>query len=82
MGTLRMLSPQQSGQGASAGLHNDEKHISIKSRNSLGHKVKKDLKEVKMSMKRKRSDLTNQRKTYWGTDRVTVLGLVCEKNVE
>ena len=35
-----------------------------------------------MSMIPKRSELSNHNKTYQGTDRVTVLGLVCEKMAE
>ena len=35
-----------------------------------------------MSGIRKRSEFDNQRKTYDRTDRVTVLGLVCEKMIE
>ena len=80
LGSLTLiLSGQESGQGASERLHNDEKCIRTKTRNSLGDKVKQQMTEVKMSMIRKRSELPNQNKMYQGTDRVTVLVLVCEK---
>ncbi len=58
------------------------KRISTKVRNRLGGKVKLDLTEVKMSGMRKRGGETDNKKTYRGADRVTVLGLVCEKMVE
>jgi hypothetical protein len=73
------LSHQQSGQGASERLHNAEKRISTKTRNRLRPEVKEALTEVKMSALRKRSERVNEKKTYQRTDRVTVLGLVCEK---
>ena len=83
LGSLTLiLSGQESGQGASERLHNDEKCIRTKTRNSLGDKVKQQMTEVKMSMILKRSDLSNQNETYQGTERVTVLGLVCEKMVD
>jgi hypothetical protein len=77
-----MISHQQSGQGTSESLHQDEKHISTKTRNSLGAKVKETLTEVKMSGMRKRVAETDKKKTYQRTERVTVLGLVCEKMTE
>ena len=58
-----MLSCQESGQGASECLHNDETRISTKTRNRLGDQVKEELAEVKMSMIRKRSHDDNQEKT-------------------
>ena len=45
-------------------------------------KVEGETTEVKMSRMCKRSELDNQKKTYQCTDKVTVLGLVCEKNTE
>ena len=75
-----MLSHQQRGQVTSECLHQTEKRINTKARNSLGDKVKEALTEVKMSGMRKRTTETNEKKTYQGTDRVTVLGLVCTKN--
>jgi hypothetical protein len=74
-----MLSNQQSGQGTSERLHQSAKRISTKARNSLGGKVKQALTEVKMSSMRKRAAEADKKKTYRGADRVTVLGLVCEK---
>jgi len=44
--------------------------------------VKTALTEVKMTVIRKRSERINQIKTYQRTDRVTILGLVCEKMVK
>ena len=41
--------------------------------------MKGTLTEVKMCGIRQRSELDKQKKTYQRTDRVTVLGLVCEK---
>ena len=73
------LSHQQSGQGASERLHNAEKRISTKSRARLRPDVKDALTCIKMSAIRKRSERVNLAKTYRRTDRVTVLGLVCEK---
>ena len=58
-----MLSCQESGQGVSECLHNDETRISTKTRNRLGDQVKEELAEVKMSMIRKRSQDDNQKKT-------------------
>jgi hypothetical protein len=74
-----MLSNQQSGQDTSDLLHQSAKRISTKARNRLGGKVKQDLTEVKMSGIRKRAAETDKKKTYRCVDRVTVLGLVCEK---
>ena len=71
-----MLSHQQ---GTSERLHQAAKRISTKARNSLGGKVKQALTEVKMSGMRKRSAEADKKKTYRCEDRVTVLGLVCEK---
>jgi len=48
----------------------------------LGDKVKETLTEVKMSAMCKRAAEANEKKTYQSTDRVTVLGLVCEKMAE
>jgi hypothetical protein len=48
----------------------------------LGDKVKEALTEVKMSVMHKRPEEDNEKKTYQSTDRVTVLGLVCEKMTE
>jgi hypothetical protein len=48
----------------------------------LGGKVKQALTEVKMSSMRKRAGEADKKKTYRGADRVTVLGLVCEKMAE
>jgi hypothetical protein len=48
----------------------------------IGVKVKETLTEVKMSGMRKRAGETDKKKTYQRTDRVTVLGLVCEKMSE
>lgn len=73
------LSHQQSGQGASERLHNAEKRIITKTRARLSPEVKDALTCVKMSAIRKRSERVNLAKTYKRTDRVTVLGLVCEK---
>ena len=73
------LSHQQSGQGASERLRNAEKRISTKTRSTMRSDVKTTLTEVKMAAIRKRSENINQIKTYQRTDRVTVLGLVCEK---
>jgi len=73
------LSHQQSGQGASERLHNAEKRISTKTRSTMRSDVKTALTEVKMATIRKRSEHINQLKTYQRTDRVTILGLVCEK---
>jgi hypothetical protein len=77
-----MLSNQQSGQGTSERFHQSAKRISTKARNSLGAKVKQALTEVKMSSMRKRAAEADKKKTYRGADRVTVLGLVCEKMAE
>ena len=77
-----ILSHQQSGQGASERLHNAEKRISTKTRAKLRPDVKQALTEVKMSMVRKRYERVNEQKTYKRTDRVTLLGLVCEKMAE
>jgi hypothetical protein len=77
-----MLSNQQSGQGTSERLHQSAKRISTKARNRLGGKVKEALTEVKMSSMRKRAAEADKKKTYRGADRVTVLGLVCEKMAE
>ena len=44
--------------------------------------MKETLTEVKISVIRKRTVETNEKKTYQSTDRVTVLGLVCEKMAE
>ena len=41
--------------------------------------MKEGLTEVKMSGMRKRATETDKKKTYQRADRVTVLGLVCEK---
>ena len=70
------------GQGTSERLHQSAKRISTKARNRLGGKVKQALTEVKMSSIRKRETEADKKKTYRGTDRVTVLGLVCEKMAE
>jgi hypothetical protein len=72
-----MFSHQESGQDTSERLHQVEKRISTKSRNKLGDKVKETLTEVKMSGMCKRGVVTDKKKTYQGSDRVTVLGLVC-----
>ena len=80
--TVFPTSSHQSGQGSSDRLHNTGKHINTKTHSTLGVTVKQQLTEVKMSMIRKRSKFSNQNKTYKGTDRVTVLGLVCKKMVE
>ena len=73
------LTHHQSGQGASESFHNAEKHISTKSRNKLSDQVKGALTELKMSRMCKRSELEQEQKTYQCADRVTVLGLVCDK---
>jgi hypothetical protein len=44
--------------------------------------LKEGLTEVKMSGIRKRAAAPDKKKTYQGADRVTVLGLVCEKMTE
>ena len=77
-----MLSHQQSGQDTSERLHQAVKRISTKARNRLSGKVKEALTEVKMSGIRKRAAESDKKKTYRGADRVTVLGLVCEKMEE
>jgi len=77
-----MLSNQQSGQGTSERLHQSAKRISTKARNSLGGKVKQALTEVKMSGRCQRAAEADKKKTYRDVDRVTVLGLVCEKMAE
>ena len=60
-------------------LHNAEKRIITKTRARLSPEVKDTLTCVKMSAIRKRSERVNLAKTYKRTDRVTALGLVCEK---
>ena len=61
---------QKCRQGPSLGTHSETR------------KVKETLTEVKISVIRKRTVETNEKKTYQSTDRVTVLGLVCEKMTE
>jgi hypothetical protein len=74
------MSHQQSGQDTSERLHQDEKRISTLNR--FTDKVKETLSEVKMSGMRKRAVEDDKKKTYQRVDRVTVLGLVCEKMAE
>ena len=77
-----VLAHQESGQETSERLHNLEKRIRTKTRHSLGDKVKGVMTEVKMSRKGKRSELEKEKKKYQCVDRVTVLGLVCDKMVK
>ncbi len=63
-------------------FYGDKTQVSTKARNQLGGKVKETLTEVKMSGMCKRAAETDKNKTYRDTDRVTVLGLVCEKMTE
>jgi hypothetical protein len=77
--TIPFSTHQQSGQGTRESFHQTQKSIITKTRNLLEHKVKETLTEVKMSVMRKRTVETDKKKTYQRADRVTVLGLVCEK---
>ena len=72
------FSHQQNGQGGNEWLHKVEKRISTKTHNKISDQIKGTMTEVKMSRMRKRSEL-DEKKTYQYTGRVTVLGVVCQK---
>jgi len=74
-----MLSSQQAGQGTSERMHQVTNQVRTKTRNKQAGVVGAAYTEIKMGIPQQRATDVNAKKIIQRTDKVSVLGLVCEK---